>query len=255
MNMIAPFTFCHFKRTRSLVATFPTPDKNFFHRCKITTPPTCSPSKTDPSTTSSTTPTHTRNLNIMTTKSCAKCNTSSTGTHPLKLCGNCKIVSYCNQACQKADWKAHKSICRQSGAKKAKDQAELEEAANNIATLEDSLLADGQLELGETISIPHDSYVFKNMRPTFKLPNGYQRMIAFPPQWLASISHLPAGEQEKARTNWANQMEAAMEAGQASMTMEAREAQRLEAVEVGKVQERFLANLAAKKAAKDAESK
>jgi hypothetical protein len=191
----------------------------------------------------------------MTTKSCAKCNASSTETHPLKLCGNCKIVNYCNQACQKADWKTHKSVCRQFGAKKAKDQAELEETANNIATLEESLLADGQLELGETISIPHDSYMFKNMRPTSELPNGYQRMIALPPQWLASISRLPAGEQEGARIYWANQMEAAMEVAKASMTPEEREAQRLEAIEVGKVQERFLANLAAKKAAKDAESK
>jgi hypothetical protein len=65
---------------------------------------------------------------------------------------------------------------------------------------------------------------------------------------------LLAGEQEGARNYWANQMEAAMEAAKASMTSEEREAQRLEAIEVGKVQERFLANLAAKKAAKDAKS-
>jgi hypothetical protein len=122
----------------------------------------------------------------------------------------------------------------------------------NEKLLEESLLEDGQLELGETISIPHGSYLLKYMRPVSELPLGWQKMMAFPPQFLASISHLPAKEQENAKTEWANDMEAMVEA---SMTPEALEAQRLQRIEVGKIQERFLAKLAAKKAEKDARSK
>jgi hypothetical protein len=90
--------------------------------------------------------------------------------------------------------------------------------------LEESLLPDGQLQFGETISIPRDSYLLRNMRPLSELPLGCQKMMTFTPEWLASFSHLSAGEQEKAKTDWATQMDAMIEA---SMTPEAREAQRL----------------------------
>lgn len=99
--------------------------------------------------------------------------------------------------------------------------------------LEESLLPDGQLQFGETISIPHNSYLLKDMRPVSELPLGYKMMIPFPPEWLASISHLSAEDQEKAKTDWANQIETMIKT---SMTAEAREAHRLEAIEVGKVQ-------------------
>jgi hypothetical protein len=42
---------------------------------------------------------------------CANCNTLSTPSAPLKDCSACKTASYCNSACQHADWKFHKSIC------------------------------------------------------------------------------------------------------------------------------------------------
>jgi hypothetical protein len=112
----------------------------------------------------------------------------------------------------------HKSVCRQSEGKKAKDQAALEE---NEKLLEESLLENGQLELGETISVPYDSYLLKNVRPVSELPRGWQKMMAFPPQFLASISHLPVGEQEKAKNEWTNDMEAMVET---SMNPEARDA-------------------------------
>jgi hypothetical protein len=60
------------------------------------------------------------------------------------------------------------------------------------------------------------------------------------------------GEQEKAKDDYANQMDGAIEA---QMTPEQREAQRLERIEVGKVQKRFLEKLGAKKAAEEAEKK
>jgi hypothetical protein len=43
------------------------------------------------------------------------------------------------------------------------------------------LLEDGQLQLGETITVPHDSYTFKMMPPTPELSRGYQKMVYFPP--------------------------------------------------------------------------
>ena len=144
----------------------------------------------------------------MATDSCANCDTASTNSHPLRLCSACKTVAYCNRDCQKANWKAHKPSCRHSESKKAKEQASLKEIKDKV---EDSLLPDGQLQFEETISIPHNSYLLKDMRPVPELPLGYKMMIPFPPEWLASISHLSAEEQEKAKTDWANQIEAMIE--------------------------------------------
>lgn len=39
-------------------------------------------------------------------KSCAVCSTETD-----QLCAKCKKVYYCSRACQKADWKNHKSVC------------------------------------------------------------------------------------------------------------------------------------------------
>lgn len=41
---------------------------------------------------------------------CARCGGS--GKPKLLLCGKCKKVSYCGSACQKEDWRTHKSRCR-----------------------------------------------------------------------------------------------------------------------------------------------
>jgi len=42
---------------------------------------------------------------------CAKCNQSNA---IMNICTRCKIVFYCNRACQKADWKRHKPNCRET---------------------------------------------------------------------------------------------------------------------------------------------
>lgn len=44
--------------------------------------------------------------------SCANCNAPRTPSNPLKSCGSCLSVSYCDRACQKAHWKTHKPTCR-----------------------------------------------------------------------------------------------------------------------------------------------
>lgn len=64
----------------------------------------------------------------------------------------------------------HKSACRPSESKKTKEQADLKEIED---TLEESLLAEGNLQLGDTISLPQDSYVSKNMQSTSELTRGY----------------------------------------------------------------------------------
>jgi hypothetical protein len=43
---------------------------------------------------------------------CANCNTLSTPSAPLKDCSACHTASYCNSACQHADWKSHKALCK-----------------------------------------------------------------------------------------------------------------------------------------------
>ena len=43
-------------------------------------------------------------------KLCFKCKEGSTKV-PLKKCGACKMVYYCSEACQRTDWKAHKTWC------------------------------------------------------------------------------------------------------------------------------------------------
>ena len=39
---------------------------------------------------------------------CSNCNNSD---KKMKICGKCRLVSYCSPECQKADWKQHKSSC------------------------------------------------------------------------------------------------------------------------------------------------
>jgi hypothetical protein len=43
---------------------------------------------------------------------CSTCNKTSTVETPLNLCGGCKKIRYCSQACQKKDWREHKKKCK-----------------------------------------------------------------------------------------------------------------------------------------------
>lgn len=36
----------------------------------------------------------------------------STGAKPLRTCASCRTARYCSQDCQRADWDAHKDVCR-----------------------------------------------------------------------------------------------------------------------------------------------
>lgn len=80
--------------------------------------------------------------------SCAQCNTTG---RDLKLCNSCKTVVYCNRACQKAHWKAHKVTCRQ--VKVAGDKAAKEEGLKLEA-----MMVMGVEKVGE-IKITPRSYV------------------------------------------------------------------------------------------------
>lgn len=42
---------------------------------------------------------------------CAVCEKGKPDIPQLMKCGRCKSISYCSAACQKVDWKTHKSIC------------------------------------------------------------------------------------------------------------------------------------------------
>lgn len=172
-------------------------------------------------------------MTTLTTKPCASCNTPSTETHPLQRCGKCKDINYCNKACQRADWQAHKSVCSPT--------------ADIIATLKEVLLEDGgQLKLHKKASIPYGASVAKEMPPTDELPLGHQKLTIFPPKWLASIAHLLVAEQNEAKAEYAIKKD---EAEEAQLTPEQHEALRLQAKKFGELQQK--AN--ARQAAKDAE--
>lgn len=43
---------------------------------------------------------------------CARCGTNDAASDSkLMRCQRCKVVSYCSQECQRADWKQHKKLC------------------------------------------------------------------------------------------------------------------------------------------------
>lgn len=48
-------------------------------------------------------------MNFSVAKICSFCKTACLNT---KLCGGCRIVSYCNSECQLNDWKIHKLECK-----------------------------------------------------------------------------------------------------------------------------------------------
>lgn len=77
-------------------------------------------------------------------------------------------------------------------------------------------------------------------------------MIMFPNEWLASITHSPAAEQDKAKAEYATKKD---EAEVARMTPERREAERRHAQIFGEIQENVNARLAEKDAAKNAARK
>ncbi|KAF2735855.1 hypothetical protein EJ04DRAFT_522505 [Polyplosphaeria fusca] len=47
------------------------------------------------------------------TSTCAVCqNSAASNRSPLLRCSRCRGAFYCNTTCQKADWKAHRKLCR-----------------------------------------------------------------------------------------------------------------------------------------------
>lgn len=108
---------------------------------------------------------------------------------------------------------------------------------------------DDKLRLRKKKSIPHGSFVAKEMPPTDELPLGHQKLVIFPAKWLASIAHLPVEEQDEAKAEFATKRD---EAEEARMTPEQREALRLEAKQAGEIEQKVNAKQAAKDAAKNA---
>lgn len=118
-----------------------------------------------------------------------------------------------------------------------------------MATIKEVLLEDGRMEPDRLITMSHDSYVLKPMAPNPELPLGYQKMIRFSGEWLASIAHLPVREQDEAKAALATRND---EAEEARTTPEMREADRLDAEIFGEIQRNVNARMAAKAAAKNA---
>merc|ERR1712196_279653 len=43
---------------------------------------------------------------------CANCGIDESEKKTFKKCAGCNLVRYCSKACQRADWKNHKKLCR-----------------------------------------------------------------------------------------------------------------------------------------------
>lgn len=69
----------------------------------------------------------------------------------------------------------------------------------------------------------------------------------FPHEFLASILHMNAEEQQAAKERFADQVDAEQDGAKAAMTPEQREAQRLEWIEANKAAEKFLVSETARK--------
>lgn len=71
-------------------------------------------------------------LNLLLTGACGspECPHGSVrdASQKLLICKGCQMKAYCDAACQKADWKAHKEACKAAAARKA-EEAEAEKAA------------------------------------------------------------------------------------------------------------------------------
>jgi hypothetical protein len=74
----------------------------------------------------------------MVTATCKLCERGEAEGLKLSFCNSCRSVSYCSRACQKADWKAHKVICKELNLVDAKqifqsDHQSLPERAEEMA--------------------------------------------------------------------------------------------------------------------------
>ncbi|KAJ6589753.1 hypothetical protein B0H19DRAFT_1104631 [Mycena capillaripes] len=60
------------------------------------------------------------NLNVKTSvrRICNGCEDAESAVAAFKRCAGCHLVSYCSSECQKADWPAHKQLCRSHQEKK-----------------------------------------------------------------------------------------------------------------------------------------
>mgnify|MGYP003691380387 CR=1 FL=1 len=56
----------------------------------------------------------TENETVSVNASTKSCNTCQSVNEDLLRCSKCKMVFYCNQQCQKEDWKFHKLLCGKS---------------------------------------------------------------------------------------------------------------------------------------------
>jgi hypothetical protein len=62
--------------------------------------------------------------------SCQVCEKGEAEGLKLSFCNSCRSVSYCSRACQKADWKTHKVICKKLNVGDAKQAAHTDHQSN-----------------------------------------------------------------------------------------------------------------------------
>jgi hypothetical protein len=140
-------------------------------------------------------PDHSKSKNNMTSRHCSFRNTLATAEHPLKVCGACKKVAYCDAACQKNHWPIHKPACR-AAVKKDQDsyedsnETEAKRDRDNIVARTDFINKDGNRVLGGTI-YPAGTYFEWFEMPTPESPDGSHNTIQFTKPiavWVSGLS-------------------------------------------------------------------
>jgi hypothetical protein len=118
----------------------------------------------------------------MSARKCMHCTTAETSTHRLKNCGRCKMVAYCNTACQHADWPAHKLVCNKH------DGLRLGYAGNTDGSV---VFQDPS---GTTSDEVFKHYIPLRVPPSPELPHGMTTLLKIEPAVAEELAKLTAGE-------------------------------------------------------------
>lgn len=126
----------------------------------------------------------------MTTRTCDACNTVPTTERHLMLCGACKNASYCNRACQKAHWKAHKPMCLTISKQNTKiNNHEDETTVDGFKDEHGNVVVAGKIH-------PPGTYIDYLMPPSPGYPRGRHDTIILEPKMVIWFANLSEGEKD-----------------------------------------------------------
>jgi hypothetical protein len=146
----------------------------------------------------------------METASCQVCEKGKAEGVKLSFCIACRSVSYCSRACQKADWKAHKVICKKLNVGDAKQivHADHQSNAERVKEVANSVLSECENPRAQRFfdlffesqgDTDHADTVRKMKKILLKESRFNRQVILF--RSLAILSQLPSSEMLKLPTS------------------------------------------------------